>query len=125
MLLDDSIVRGTTSKEVVKLVRDAGAKKVYFVSASPPVISPCYYGVDFPTRAELIAAKNSAEEIRNFIGADLLLYQTLEDLIEAITRKGDHNIKRPCMACLDKWYVTGDITEEKIQQLEKKWSKDT
>ncbi|MBI5728614.1 MAG: amidophosphoribosyltransferase, partial [Candidatus Magasanikbacteria bacterium] len=121
LLVDDSIVRGTTSKEVVRLVRDAGAKQVYFVSACPPVVAPCFYGVDFPTAAELIAARHNEEQIRDFIGADILMYQTIDDLVEAVTRKGDHNIKRPCMACLDKWYVTGDVTEEQKSVLGKKW----
>lgn len=118
MLLDDSIVRGTTSRAIIKLVRDAGARSVYFVTTCPPVISPCFYGVDMPTRSELIAANKQIEEIRQFIGADILLYQTIEDLVEAVTRRGQHNIKRPCMACLDKWYVTGDIDEKRIQKLE-------
>lgn len=119
LLVDDSIVRGTTSKEVVKLVRDAGAKKVYFVSACPPVKYPDFYGIDLPTRAELIAAHMSEEEIQEFIGADILLYQTIEDLVEAVTRKGEHNIDRPSMPYLDGWYVTGDIDIAKIEELEK------
>jgi amidophosphoribosyltransferase len=118
LLLDDSIVRGTTSKEVVKLVRDAGAKKVYFVSACPPVKFPDFYGIDMPTRAELIAAHKNEEEIREYIGADILLYQQIEDLVEAVTRKGEHNIDRLSMPYLDGWYVTGDIDEARSGQLE-------
>lgn len=118
LLLDDSIVRGTTSREVVKLVRDAGAKKVYFVSACPPVIYPDFYGIDMPTRAELIAAHMSIEEIRAYIGADILLYQKIEDLVEAVTRRGDHNIDRLSMPYLDGWYVTGDIDARRSGQLE-------
>lgn len=118
LILDDSIVRGTTSREIVKMVREFGAKEIYFVSACPPVVNPCFYGIDIPTRKELIAAHSSMEEIRQFLGVDKLLYQKLDDLVEAVTRKGDHHIERPCMACMDGWYVTGDITEEKIQALE-------
>lgn len=118
MLVDDSIVRGTTSKEVVRLVRDAGATEVYFVSACPPVNFPCFYGVDMPTKGELISATKNEEEIKNYIGADVLLYQEIPDLVEAVTRKGEHNIDRLCMACLDGFYVTGDIDQNKIDQLE-------
>ncbi|MEO8402803.1 MAG: amidophosphoribosyltransferase [Gammaproteobacteria bacterium] len=119
LILDDSIVRGTTSREIVKMVREYGAKEIYFVSACPPIKNPCFYGIDIPTRSELIAANNSEEEIRQFLGVDKLLYQELEDLVEAVTRKGDHHIERPCMACMDGKYVTGDIDEKKIQMLEK------
>lgn len=126
LLVDDSIVRGTTCKEVIKLVRDAGARKVYFMSACPPVISPCFYGVDMPTMSELIAANESIEHIKTYIGADILLYQTIPDLIESVTRRSGNTIKRPCMACLDKWYVTEDISAEKMSRLEQaKKSSDT
>jgi len=124
MLLDDSIVRGTTSREVVKLVRDAGAKKVYFVSACPPVKYPDFYGIDIPTRSELIASNKNNEEIRRFIGADILLYQDIDGLVEAVTRKGKHNIDRPSMPYLDGWYVTGDVNEEKITQMERERGKE-
>ncbi|MFA6486202.1 MAG: amidophosphoribosyltransferase [Candidatus Magasanikbacteria bacterium] len=124
MLLDDSIVRGTTSKEIVRLVREAGAKKVYFVSACPPVKFPCFYGVDMPTKSELIAANMDNEQIREFIGADILLYQTIDDLVEAVTRRGDHNIARPCLACLDNFYITGDIDEKKMKEMEDERNKE-
>lgn len=119
LVLDDSIVRGTTSREIVKMVREAGAKEIYLVSACPPIKNPCFYGIDIPSRSELIAANHSLEEIREFLGVDQLLYQEIPDLVEAVTRKGDHHIERPCMACMDGWYVTGDIDEKKIQSLEK------
>jgi amidophosphoribosyltransferase len=105
MIVDDSIVRGTTSKEIVLMLREFGARNVYFVSACPPVISPCYYGVDIPTREELIASNQNREEIRRYLQADLLLYQDIEDLIEAVTRKGDHHIDTPCFACLGGEYI--------------------
>ena len=119
MLVDDSIVRGTTSKEVVQLVKDAGAKKVYFVSAAPPVKFPDFYGIDIPTRKELIAANKTIPQIKKFIGADILMYQTIEGLTEAVTRKGEHNIDRLSMPYFDGWYVTGNITEKKMKELEK------
>jgi amidophosphoribosyltransferase len=118
LLLDDSIVRGTTSKEVVKMVREAGAKKVYFVTPCPPVKYPDFYGIDIPTRQELIAYGRSEEEVREYIGADILLYQTIPDLVEAVTRRGEHNIDRPSMPYLDGWYVTGDVDEKHMKKLE-------
>ena len=105
MIVDDSIVRGTTSKEIVKMIREFGARKVYFVSACPPVVQPCYYGVDIPTPEELIASSMDEEEIRVFLNADILLYHRLEDLVEAVTRKGNHNIDTPCTACLGGSYI--------------------
>jgi len=118
LIVDDSIVRGNTSREIVRMVREFGAKKVFFISACPPVRHPCYYGVDIPTRDELTAANKSVEEIKEFMGVDILMYQDIEDLKEAVTRKGDHNIDRPCMACLDGWYVTGDIDEKTMENIE-------
>lgn len=111
MIVDDSIVRGTTSREIVKMVREFGAKEIYFVSTSPPLRYPCFYGIDIPSSKELIAGQMSQEAIRKFLGVDALLYQTQEDLIEAVTRKGTHHIKRPCMACMDGLYVCGKMEE--------------
>ncbi len=118
LILDDSIVRGTTSREIVKMVREFGAKEIYFVSACPPIKNPCFYGVDMPSRAELIAAHKTTEAIRLYLGVDKLLYQELNDLVEAVTRKGEHHIEQPCMACMNGKYITGDIDEKKIRQLE-------
>lgn len=122
LLLDDSIVRGTTSREVVKLVRDAGAKKVYFATTCPPVKFPDFYGIDIPTRQELIAHGKTEEEIKEYIGADILLYQDIDDLVEAVTRKGEHGIDRPSMPYLDGWYVTGDIDEARMEEWERERS---
>ena len=105
MIVDDSIVRGTTSKEIVMMLQEFGAKKVYFSSACSPVLAPCFYGVDIPTSEELIASTKSIEEIREYIGVDLLMYQDVGDLIEAVTRKGDHHIDTPCFACLGGNYI--------------------
>ena len=105
MIVDDSIVRGTTSREIVAMVRNFGAKEVYFASACPPVVKPCFYGVDIPTSGELLAATYDLETSRQFLGVEILFYQQLEDLIEAVTRKGKHHIDSPCHACLGGPYI--------------------
>ncbi len=120
LIVDDSIVRGTTSREIVKMIKEFGAKEIYFVSSCPPIKNPCFYGIDIPSRNELIAASKDTEAIRRYLGVDKLLYQTTDDLVEAVTRRGQHQITRPCMACMDGNYSCGDITEEKIQMLEKR-----
>src|SRR3990167_1816004 len=120
LIVDDSIVRGTTSHEIVKMVREFGAKEIYFVSSCPPIKHPCFYGIDIPSRKELIAAHCSEKQICDYLNVDRLLYQTQNDLVEAITRRGEHHIKRPCMACMDGVYVCGGLTENKIQALEQK-----
>ncbi len=119
LIVDDSIVRGTTSREIVKMVKEFGARAIYFVSTCPPIRNPCFYGIDIPSREELIAAQQTTDAIRDFLGVDRLLYQTEEDLVEAVTRRGDHQITRPCMACMDGHYVCGDINAAKMQALEK------
>jgi len=98
LLVDDSIVRGTTSKKIIELVRNAGAKAVYFVSTCPPIKHPCYYGIDFPNPSELIASGRSLAEIETEMGADAVIYQDLEGLTAAIATATS---KRPCRACLD------------------------
>lgn len=123
LLLDDSIVRGTTSRETVKMMREYGAKEVYFASAAPPIKEPCFYGIDIPSHEELIAANYTIEQIQQFLDVDALLYQTTEDLVQAINYNDDHprtqrsSIKDPCMACMNGCYVTGDLSQEKMQQL--------
>jgi amidophosphoribosyltransferase len=117
LMLDDSIVRGTTSREIVKMVREFGAKEIYFVSACPPIKNPCFYGINMPSRSELIAAHASIEEIRQYLAVDKLLYQELDDLVEAVNRKRNVPITNPCMACMNGCYATGDINETKIQAL--------
>lgn len=124
LIVDDSIVRGTTSREIVKMVREFGAKEIYFVSTCPQIKNPCFYGIDIPSRKELIAATHNDDQIRKYLGVDRLLYQAQDDLVEAITRRGQHHITRPCMACMDGVYVCGKITEEKIQQLEQQRESD-
>lgn len=120
LIVDDSIVRGTTSREIIKMVREYGAKEIYFVSTCPPIKNPCFYGIDIPSRKKLIAAHMTEDEIRDYLGVDKLVYQTQEDLVEAVTRRGAHHMSRPCMACMDGFYISGQITEEKIKALEKK-----
>ena len=118
LIMDDSIVRGNTSREIVRMLRDFGAREVYFAVACPPVKSPCFYGVDMPTRDELIAGNKSEKEIEKYLAVDALLYQEIDSLVEAVTRKGDHHIDRPCMACLDGQYVGNDVDDAKIDEME-------
>lgn len=118
LLVDDSIVRGTTSREIIQMAREAGAKKVYFASASPPVRFPNVYGIDMPTRAELIAAHRSDDEIREEIGADALIYQDLADLKEAVRALNPALTEFDC-SCFDGHYVTGDVTPEYLAAIER------
>ncbi len=117
LLVDDSIVRGTTSKEIIRMAREAGANKVYFASAAPPVRYPNVYGIDMPTRKELVAYGITEEEVGKFIGADGMFYQDLEDLI-ASAREGNPDIKRFDASCFDGEYITGDIDEDFLYKLE-------
>ena len=117
LLVDDSIVRGTTSREIVQMARDAGARKVYFASAAPPVRFPNVYGIDMPSRQELIATGRSDEEICREIGADRLIYQDLEDL-KAAVRKANPSITNFDASCFDGKYITGDITPEYLDMVE-------
>ncbi len=117
LLVDDSIVRGTTSAQIIELAREAGARKVYFASAAPPVRFPNVYGIDMPAASELIASGRSLEEIRAFIGADWLIYQDLEDLVAAC-RHDDAEITEFDTSCFSGEYVTGDVTREYLQRLQ-------
>ncbi|MDD5623935.1 MAG: amidophosphoribosyltransferase [Candidatus Peribacteraceae bacterium] len=116
LLVDDSIVRGNTSKKIVELVREAGAKKVYFASAAPPIISPDPYGIDLPTTAELIGANLSVEEIRKYIKADGLFYGTIDDLRKSV-RYGNPRIKRFSDGCFTKKYPTPEVTPKLLKEL--------
>jgi len=106
LLVDDSIVRGTTSKQIIQMARDAGANKVYFASASPPVRYPNIYGIDMPAPSELIASGRNVQQIQEVLGADRLIYQDLGDLIEAC-REGNTEITRFDTSCFSGEYVTG------------------
>ena len=111
LLVDDSIVRGTTSQQIIQMARDAGARKVYFASAAPPVRYANVYGIDMPSRSELVANGRTDEEIGQFIGADRLLYQRLEDLIEAV-REGNPKISQVDASCFDGRYITGNVSAD-------------
>ncbi len=118
LLVDDSIVRGTTSREIVQMARDSGANKVYFASAAPPVRFPNVYGIDMPTRAELIAHGRTDEEIRTAIGADALIYQSAEAMQQSVRDVAPHlNVFEG--SCFDGHYVTGDVTAEYLDYIER------
>ncbi len=116
LLVDDSIVRGNTSKKIVEMARRAGAKKVYFASASPPIIGPDPYGIDLPTTSELIAADHTVEEIRKMIGADGLFYTSIKDLHTAI-RIGNPKIRRFSDGCFTGKYPTPEVTPQLLRKL--------
>jgi len=117
LLVDDSIVRGTTSREIVQMAREAGARKVFFASAAPPVRFPNVYGIDMPTRAELIAAHRSEDEVAREIGADALIYQDLEALKDAV-RRANPKLTSFETSCFDGVYITGDITSDYLRSIE-------
>ena len=119
LLVDDSIVRGTTSKEIVQMARDAGARKVYLASAAPPVRYPNVYGIDMPTSSELVAHNRSVEEIRQIIGCDALIYQDVDGMKKAISSLNS-KITGFDASCFDGVYVTGDITADDINRLNEK-----
>jgi len=116
LLVDDSIVRGTTSREIVQMARDAGARKVYMASAAPPVRFPNVYGIDMPTPQELVAHNRTVEQIREIIGCDALIYQDVDGMKKAIGSLSTE-IKGFDASCFDGVYVTGDITVEDIVRL--------
>ena len=117
LLVDDSIVRGTTSKEIVQMAREAGANKVYMASAAPPVRFPNVYGIDMPTREELIAADRSIEQIRDYIGADALIYQDV-DAMKRVVGALNPKLDGFEASCFDGRYVTGDISVEEFAAME-------
>ena len=121
LLVDDSIVRGTTSGQIVQMARDAGAKKVYLASAAPPVRHPNVYGIDMPAATELIAHDRTVEDIESIIGADWLVYQTIEDLIEAV-RYDKHPIDEFETCCFSGSYITGDVDKSYLDALEQRRS---
>jgi amidophosphoribosyltransferase len=117
LLVDDSIVRGTTSKEIVQMAREAGARKVYMASAAPPVRFPNVYGIDMPTSEELIAHDRSIEEIREFIGADALIYQDV-DAMKRVVGALNPKIASFEASCFDGRYITGDVSAEEFASLQ-------
>ena len=116
LLVDDSIVRGNTSKQIIQMARDAGAKKVYFASASPPIKYPNVYGIDMPYVEELIAYNRTIEEISTEIGADKLIYQDLEDLVSSV-RAGNNNIENFDTSCFNGEYITEGVSSKYLDNL--------
>ena len=117
MLVDDSIVRGTTCRQIIEMARDAGANKVYFASAAPPVRYPNVYGIDMPSASELVAHGRDEDEICRQIGADWLVYQDLEDLVKS-SREGNPDITRFECSVFDGDYVTGDVDQGYLDRVE-------
>ncbi|MDD5126339.1 amidophosphoribosyltransferase, partial [Methylovulum sp.] len=117
LLVDDSVVRGTTSEQIIQMARDAGARKVYFASAAPPVRYPNVYGIDMPAANELIAHNRTEEEVCTAIGADRLIYQDLADLIAAVG-KGNPDIQHFDTSCFSHEYITGDIDDDYLERIE-------
>jgi amidophosphoribosyltransferase len=117
LLVDDSVVRGNTAKRIVKMVRDAGAKKVYMAITSPPLVSPCPYGIDMATKTEFIAGGRTTEEVAAALGADHLVYLD-RDRMNTAARKGNPEVEEFCNACFTGEYPTGDITREVLEAIE-------
>ena len=118
LLVDDSIVRGTTSRQIIKMAREVGARKVYFASAAPPVRHPNVYGIDMPAASELIANGRTVEQIEELIGADRLIYQDLYGLIRSV-RHDNSDISQFDTSCFSGEYVTEDVTADYLRDLEK------
>ncbi len=118
LIVDDSIVRGNTSRRIVQMARDAGASRVLFASSSPPIIHPNVYGIDMPARKEYVAYGKTNEEICESIGADWLIYQELDDLVEACTGAGENSLANFDCSCFNGVYVTGGVTEEYLSRIE-------
>ncbi len=117
LLVDDSIVRGTTSRQIIEMARDAGARKVYFASAAPPVKYPNVYGIDMPAANELVAAGHTSEQVQEIIGADWLVYQDLDALVEAVHHE-NADIESFDTSCFSGQYVTGDVSRAYLDALE-------
>ena len=117
LLVDDSIVRGNTSLQIVQLARAAGAAKVYFASTAPPLVHPCVYGIDMSTRREFVARGRTAEQVARRIGADEVIYQELDDLVGSVLEDRP-DLARMCTACFSGDYPTGDITPEMLLRIE-------
>lgn len=120
LLVDDSIVRGTTCHEIIQMARDAGAKNVFFASAAPPVMYPNVYGIDMPVRSELISSGRSVEEVREIIGADRLIFQDLDDLIEAVNDTKHSRVHGFDCSVFDGKYIAGKIDEAYLTELQNK-----
>jgi amidophosphoribosyltransferase len=117
LLVDDSIVRGTTSQQIIQMARDVGARKVYMASAAPPVRYPNVYGIDMPATKEFIAHGRSVDEVAQEIGADRLIYQDLNDLIDAVRQENPDVAEFDC-SCFNGIYITGDVKSAYLEELE-------
>jgi len=117
LLVDDSIVRGNTSRSIIQMVRNAGAKKIYFASYSSPLTNPCVYGIDMQTKNEFVATNSTNDEIAEKIGADIVIYQDLKDM-EMAVRKQNKNIKSFCKACFTGIYPTNDVSLKMLEKIE-------
>ncbi len=117
MLVDDSIVRGTTSQQIIQMARDAGAEKVYFASAAPPVRYPNVYGIDMPSASELIASGRTEDQVAEIIGADRLVFQDIADLVDAV-RRGNPNLEGFDTSCFSGEYVTGNVSAEYLERID-------
>ncbi len=125
LLVDDSIVRGTTSKEIVQMARDAGARKVYFASASPPVRFSNVYGIDMPRATDLVAHRHNVEEVAHIIGADALIYQDLDALENAVREASGNHLQEFETSCFSGKYVTGDIDDAYLTKLSREREEET
>ena len=117
LLVDDSIVRGNTSRSIIQMVRDAGAQKVYFASYSAPLTSPCVYGIDMQTRGEFIAKDSTPDQIAVKLGADAVIYQDIQQMEQAVRRQ-NKRIKTFCKACFTGKYPTADISSQTLKAIE-------
>jgi amidophosphoribosyltransferase len=118
IIMDDSIVRGNTSRHMVKIAREMGAAKVYFASYSPPLKFPCFYGIDMSSKRDFIARDRTDEMIAKEIGADAVVYQSVEQMEDAVRAAGNQDLQF-CKGCFEGTYPTGDITDEMIDDIEK------
>ena len=118
LIVDDSIVRGTTSRQIIQMVREAGAAQVFLASTAPPLSHPCVYGIDMSTRKELIARGRSLEQIAEALGADAVIYQDLPDLVQSVRDESPITLHDTCHACFSGHYPTGDIDENELMSVE-------
>jgi amidophosphoribosyltransferase len=116
LLVDDSIIRGTTIQQIIQMAREAGANKVYMASAAPAVRHPNVYGIDMPTPNEFVAYNRTDEQVGRLIGADMLIYQRIDDLVQS-AREGNQSIARFECSVFDGKYVTGDIDDAYLERL--------